>query len=262
LNVDYFWTLQYEALWKLGQESNYHDHDNGNQASNDEAAQARWLYWCPSTHVQWNPSSSCDDSNDTPGMLQVFKSPNICVTAGLTLGFAVGTKEENVPRYSHTALYWEITSQHLNNGTNNTHQSTENHDIHDCGLYPSSQCAVFVDDPRVSAFRSRALTSAGMHNIETKGAPSVDADEEYKLFADRLWENAIEKNFGIKTEKAKEAAKFLIDNYLGTVRDNLRGQCTHGHSCKVSSIEKLQRTIDILEEETGGIEQELLHSKE
>ena len=106
------------------------------------------------------------------------------------------------------------------------------------------------------------MTSAGMHNIETKGAPSVDADEEYKLFADRLWENAIEKNFGIKTEKAKEAAKFLIDNYLGTVRDNLRGQCTHGHSCKVSSIEKLQRTIDILEEETGGIEQERLHLKE
>ena len=37
------------------------------------------------------------------------------------------------------------------------------------------------------------------------------------------------------------------------VHDNLRGQCTHGHSCKESSLEKLQRTIDIYQEELGGI---------
>jgi hypothetical protein len=123
---------------------------------------------------------------------------------------------------------------------------------HDCGLYPSSQCAVFVDDPRVSAFRSRTMTSAGMHNIETKGAPTLESDEEYTLFSDKLWEHTIEDHFGIQTEQAKEAAKFMTANYLSTVRDNLKGQCTHGHSCKVSSMEKLQRTIDILEEEAGG----------
>ena len=46
----------------------------------------------------------------------------------------------------------------------------------------------------------------------------------------------------------------MLENYLGTIRDNLNGQCTHGHSCKISSLEKLQRTIDILEEEIGGVE--------
>ena len=258
INVDYFWTLQYEALWKLIPDIYIGDAQVDNQtvvADDDDNAEqtARWLYWCPNTHVQWNPSTNDDTSNDNPGTLQVFKMPNVCVTAGLTLGFAVGTKEENVPRYSHTAIYWEITSHHLINGTNNTNQAIESHDIHDCGLYPSSQCAVFVDDPRVGAFRSRAMTSAGMHNIETKGAPSLEPEEEYKRFANKLWERAIEDNFGIDTERAKEAAKFMTANYLGTVRDNLKGQCTHGHSCKVSSLEKLQRTIDILEEEAGGI---------
>jgi len=96
------------------------------------------------------------------------------------------------------------------------------------------------------------MTSAGMHNIETKGAPTLESDEEYTLFSDKLWEHTIEDHFGIQTEQAKEAAKFMTANYLSTVRDNLKGQCTHGHSCKVSSMEKLQRTIDILEEEAGG----------
>lgn len=261
LNIDYFWTLQYEALWKLIPDIYNYDDDaqvdnqsiSGDGDDDDAIQTARWLYWCPNTHVQWNPSTS--DASDNPGMLQVFKMPDVCVTAGLTLGFAVGTNEENVPRYSHTAIYWEITVHHLNNATsNNTRsQAMESfNDIHDCGLYPSSQCAVFVVDPRVSAFRSRTMTSAGMHNIETKGAPSLESDEEYMLFSDKLWEHTIEDHFGIQTEQAKEAAKFMTANYLDTVRDNLKGQCTHGHSCKVSSMEKLQRTIDILEEEAGG----------
>ena len=72
--------------------------------------------------------------------------------------------------------------------------------------------------------------------------------------ARKLWKETIRINFGISTEKAKETADFMIANHLGTVKDNLRGQCTHGHSCKLSSVEKLQRTIDILEEETGGVQ--------
>ena len=260
INLDYFWTLQYEALWKLIPNINYVDVQIdsktvvvGDEDDVDVEQTARWLYWCPNTHVQWNPSISDVSSSNNPGMLQVYKMPNVCVTAGLTLGFAIGTKEENVPRYSHTAIYWEITTHHLNNGTNSSTQAMESHDIHDCGLYPSSQCAIFIEDPRVAAFRSRAMTSAGMHNIEAKGVPSVEADEKYKRFADKLWVRAIEDNFGIHTEQAREAANFMTANYLGTVRDNLKGQCTHGHSCKVSSLEKLQRTVDILEEEAGGI---------
>ena len=127
-------------------------------------------------------------------------------------------------------------------------------DIHDCGLYPSSQCAIFVQYPRVSAFRSRAMTSAGMHNIEAEGGTSVKTPQKYIDYAAKLWDGTIESQFGINTSQAKEAADFMSTNYLGTVRDNLKGQCTHGHSCKISSMEKLQSTIDILEEEVGGME--------
>ena len=42
-------------------------------------------------------------------------------------------------------------------------------------------------------------------------------------------------------------------NYLDTVKDNLRGQCKMGHSCKMSTQEKLRSTIDIEEEGHGGL---------
>ncbi|KAL3823411.1 hypothetical protein ACHAXA_004286 [Cyclostephanos tholiformis] len=268
VNVDYFVTLQRRALRTLVDRSisnyyddrvnDYDDYDENDRGSDEyERSQtARWLYWCPKTHVQWNPSSS-DGASDSPGMLQVLQIPYTCITPGLTLGFAVGTREKDVPRYPHDKLFWELTVNHNITGTRNKASAGEvvdGNDVHDCGLYPSSRCAVYVQHPRVSAFRSRSLTSAGMNNIETRGKPSLATDDAYDAFASRLWEHTIKDHFGIETERAMEAANFLHANYLGTIRDNLRGQCNHGHSCKISSIEKLQCTIDVLEEESGGVQ--------
>ena len=96
------------------------------------------------------------------------------------------------------------------------------------------------------------MTSAGMHNIEARGIPSVDVPPAYLKFSTKLWA-MMEDEFGILPAKAKEAAEFMMNNYVNTVRDNLKGQCTRGHSCKISSLEKLQRTIDILEEDVYGV---------
>ena len=270
VNVDYFAALQRLALRTLvdrgigdhdGREDDGDDDDDATGDGDDRfdggdgsRTTARWLYWCPRTHIQWNPSVGSDGGETTtsggdPGTLQVLQRPNHCITPGLTLGFAVGTREEDVPRYTHEKLFWEITVNHNISG-----RAEGNSDMHDCGLYPSSRCAVFVEYPRVAAFRSRALTSAGMNNLETRGKPSVATDPEYEAYASRLWEHTIEDHFGIETVRAKKAADFLLANYLGTIKDNLIGQCTHGHSCKISSIEKLRSTIDVLEEETGGVQ--------
>ena len=178
--------------------------------------------------------------------------PQTCITPGLTLGFAMGTREENVPRYTHDKIYYQIAILHNNNSSNNT-TMTKPHDIHDCGLYPSSKCVTLVDRPKVAAFRSRVMTSAGMHNIETHGTPGIKTDDHYVENTSRLWEYKIEETFGIQTLKVKEVADYLAANYLTTIQDNLKGQCTHGHSCKLSTMEKLQMTIDVLQEEKGGI---------
>ena len=162
INISYFSVLQYTALkdlvdYKVSGFVSSDDEfeqttDDRVQIDNTQNGQAKWIYWCPHRHVQWNPSTSFYNPNNDPGMLSVFESPNVCVTPGLTLGFAVGTDELEVPRYEHTQVYWEI-----NHGNFQTGDSSQ----HDCGLIPSSRCAVFVENPYVSAFRSRAMTSAG-----------------------------------------------------------------------------------------------------
>ncbi|KAL7484551.1 hypothetical protein ACHAW6_010186 [Cyclotella cf. meneghiniana] len=259
INISYFSVLHYTALKDLVNNtiSEFFSNDDEFEQKTDDqnsvevqhTAQhqtARWIYWCPHRHIQWNPSTTFFNPNNDPGMLSVFESPNVCVTPGLTLGFAVGTDESDVPRYEHTQVYWEINHNH----NFMTRDSIER----DCGLYPSSRCAVFVENPYVAAFRSRAMTSAGMHMMEALGEPSMEMPDFYTEISNKLWKGPIQDYFGIDPEKAKEAADFLMDIYLETVRDNLRGQCTKGHSCKLSSLEKLQRTIDILEEEPGGID--------
>ncbi|KAL3784874.1 hypothetical protein HJC23_012477 [Cyclotella cryptica] len=259
INISYFSVLHYTALKDL---VNYSisefvsNDDEFEQKTDDEHSvevqhttqhpTARWIYWCPHRHIQWNPSTSFYNPNNDPGMLSVFESPNVCVTPGLTLGFAVGTDEADVPRYEHTQVYWEINHNH----NFKTGDSTEQ----DCGLYPTSRCAVFVENPYVAAFRSRAMTSAGMHMMEALGKPSMEMPDFYTEISNKLWKGHIQDYFGIEPKKAKEAADFLMNIYVDTVRDNLRGQCTKGHSCKQSSLEKLLRTIDILEEESGGID--------
>lgn len=90
--------------------------------------------------------------------------------------------------------------------------------------------------------------------MDALGKPSLDTPDYYTKISVKLWRKHIEDYFGIVPEQAKEAANFLTDIYIDTVRDNLRGQCTKGHSCKISSLEKLQQTIDILEEQHGGID--------
>ena len=165
INISYFSVLYYTALKDLVRYriSNFLSNDDEFEQTTDDRATriqqhnqhetAKWIYWCPHRHIQWNPSTSFYDPNNDPGMLSVFESPNVCVTPGLTLGLAVGTNESDVPRYEHTHVYWEISRGNFKTG--------ELEQQHDCGLIPTTRCAVFVEKPFVSAFRSRAMTSAG-----------------------------------------------------------------------------------------------------
>ena len=204
INVKYIAELQTIATRKLidPQLSSFKGTEDDDQLEGQRQS-ARWLYWCPNAHIQWTPASDMNSPN--PGNLAVYRMPHTCTTAGLTLGFAIGTDEVDVPRYGHASLYYEVTAQHNIAGKQNSTQARDGAiDKHDCGLYPSSNCAVFVEDPMIGAFRSRALTSAGMHNIDAQGEFSKQPkSDEYTEQAAKLWLGTVELNFGIETEKGK-----------------------------------------------------------
>ncbi|EJK50065.1 hypothetical protein THAOC_31005 [Thalassiosira oceanica] len=188
INVQYIAELQTSATRKLidPQMSSFKGTEDDDQTE-EQRQSARWLYWCPDAHIQWTPE--LDPESPNPGNLAVYRMPHTCTTAGLTLGFAIGTNEVDVPRYGHASLYYEVAVQHNNAGRQNSTQARGGGvDKHDCGLYPSSNCAVFVEDPPIGAFRSRALTSAGMHNIDAQGDFSKQpVSDEYKELTAKLW---------------------------------------------------------------------------
>jgi hypothetical protein len=223
------------------------DDDDDDKTAEQEIQQAKWMYWCAKKHLEWNPSSPFFNPNNDAGLLTLIGTANFCITPGLTIGYAVGTEEDQVPHYEHTKIMPEIVLKPDD-------LRKKDGDI-GCGLTPASDCLWIVDYPEISAFRSRSMTSAGMFNIEAAGVPSNGKSRDKDGYSKKLWKGQIiEKWFGITSSKAKEAADFMASNYIDTVRDNIRGQCTHGHSCKISSVEKLQRTIDLSEEGAGGIE--------
>ena len=52
------------------------------------------------------------------------------------------------------------------------------------------------------------------------------------------------KYFGIDADDVRRANRFIQENIVGIARDNIKGQCTPGHSCKLSSKELLQRLTE------------------
>ena len=252
INVRYIYELQRVALKILINTNNSKfvrksDDDDDDSTPEQEIQHAKWMYWCAGNHLEWNPSSPFYNPNNDAGLLTFVGPIPFCVTPGLTIGYAVGTDENDVPHYEHTKIVPEIKFKpdHLRRRDN----------ITGCGLIPASDCLWVVNDPEVSAFRSRSMTSAGMLNIGVGGVPSNgEVGKTAAKYSKELWRSYIEKWFGIAPEKAKEAADFLVANYINTVRDNIRGQCTHDHSCKMSSVEKLQQSIDLSEEGLSGIE--------
>mmetsp|Transcript_157 Transcript_157/g.199 ORF Transcript_157/g.199 Transcript_157/m.199 type:complete len:140 (+) Transcript_157:74-493(+) len=70
----------------------------------------------------------------------------------------------------------------------------------------------------------------------------MDVDE--KGTSTEYW-SKITKYFSIRKSSFQEANDFMSQHVVQIAQDNMKGQCTIGHSCKVSSKEKLQRFVDV-----------------
>ena len=198
----------------------------------------QWLYLCTHIHFEWYTSTPTNDLNPV-------EHSHFCITAGLTVVFGRDTPE--VPEYPHDKLAKKL------------YQSNE------CGikgecvhLIPNadptvldSVAAIGVDEDELRLFfgalRSRSLTSAGMLNTKP--------EEELRFSKARraaFWGLA-SKLFGIDRERVEELQQYLQEHRVDIAKDNLKGQCTKGHSCKESSKAELQKIIDIPDASPTGI---------
>jgi hypothetical protein len=198
-----------------------------------------WRLWCIDSKIEFHPFNpfpkNLSSNSTTPpaeGYLVLF-SEKICVTPGLTFGYGAGTNRESlgVGRLRHDQIAKKIKK---------------------CEATDKTKCV-----SRVSllpgALRARTTTSAGMSHVIT-GNEDIDKDNGFrrkakdKVFIKQfyhqheLW-NALSSLFAIPRRNAQLARSVIIEHMAGIAQDNLKGQCTSGHSCKNSTKKVLENYL-------------------
>lgn len=188
----------------------------------DEMAQ--WKIWCASRHIEWQYHSVTHDFNTTSGILLSLKD-STCVSAGLTIGYTEGLHVHDLPPIKHEKLAHVLPS-------------CDEQDL---------SCIDFIN-LFPTALRARTPTSAGMLNVllgqkEMVAGRYVKGAKKQESVQNQLWAVTTPR-FGFTTEDASRLRVYVKEHLRSIAEDNLRGQCSDGHSCKESSKLVLQAIID------------------
>eukprot|EP00934_Nitzschia_sp_Nitz4_P002462 Nitzschia sp. Nitz4//scaffold118_size93875//27692//28942//NITZ4_004782-RA/size93875-processed-gene-0.57-mRNA-1//-1//CDS//3329533706//2452//frame0 len=239
LNRKYLQYIQNFALKRFGGDPTDDGPDTDGQIP-------QWLYWCVRRHVEWHSSvdlavkrndtttassistSTQDSSSSTLdiGMVNPVQHTRLCVTPGITVGFNVGVRSEQVPIEAHDLLY-----KHLEHSSSCYKKAPTKKE----GSRPL--CLDLVDDFLFSAVRSRTWTSAGMLDVslgeEKVPKPAV---------TNKLWQ-FLHDSFHIQTAAIQETQQYLLDHKAQIAYENLLGQCTSSHSCKEDAKAQLRQYV-------------------
>jgi len=139
-------------------------HDDAVERFSANDSQVAWFYWCIKKNVDWISFQEGDI-----GRVINVDNPRFCITPGLTVGFNVGTRFEDVPRVGHHKLY-----DHIKNRKG-------------CG---GRDCLQLVIEKNITAIRARTATSAGTKNIilEKERAPN-------KAIENKIWKRILSPQF-------------------------------------------------------------------
>jgi hypothetical protein len=258
LHVQFLEQVQNEALDKFVIDDDEQDKKEDGSSLNGDNNENRsiipkWLYWCAQRHMEWHwqDERTCDGSDDHHhhttnnrlcqleqeyGSLSGVAHSQLCITPGITVGFPVGVQEHEVPVHPHHLLAKRIQTAPVEEG---------------CGYKNTSDCLIFVHTFIFEAIRSRTPTSAGMLNV---GVAEIDNDNANTVTSTSPWAtyaywNMLHESFRIPRQQVQWMQHYLSDHLIEIARDNLLGQCTTGHSCKVRTVqygaylEILQRCI-------------------
>ena len=199
-------------------------------------SQQAWMYWCPLNRLEWKPSPPHSVSKEN-GIFLPIQAPHVCITAGITLGISVGTKEISVPRFPHQSLYKELLGNKI---------------------YPScggDKCLELLAEPILGAIRSRTPTSAGMRGV-VADRKEFSTALKFDTGGDPAIWSILAKNFHITKGMTAKANHYLQTHFQEVLEDNLFGQCTPGHSCKNSTKIILKKLLHKTNTRNEGLSME------
>lgn len=183
-----------------------------------------WTIWCASKHLEWHYSSPFFSKSDVDEGFLVAIKLTACVTPGLTMVYGKDVNREDLPKGTHHLLH-KVT------------------DV--CKHHLDDHCLRRFEDLMPGAIRVRTPTSAGMGNVlvGNHGQRKIyNKFEKQVNLQSEMW-TGVKNVFCISTVNAKIVRDYIKVHLQAIAADNLKGQCTKGHSCKVSSIGILKLII-------------------
>ena len=219
LVTGYLEYVQKTALDKFGATQAKDDDEGGPLIPQTNEERPKWMYWCSRQNAEWFADPTVD-----VGATNAVQHTRLCVTPGITIGFPIGTPYEDVKQFPHDRIIKDLDKE--GNG---------------CGMTNSTDCINLVQAFPMMAVRSRTPTSAGMMGIRMDEKDALPEDKRLLLW--KLLQSP--KHFHIDAEDVRVANRFIHQNIVEIAKDNLKGQCTPGHSCKLSSKEQLQRLTEL-----------------
>jgi len=197
----------------------------------DVPVQAQWKYWCSYTSMEWQPHNPFphlegqSGQKETPHGYVVGVATPYCQTPGLTVLLCPATKFSSVPNAPHHKLLQTVPECPEDERTSNCVRRLKR-------LSPAS-------------IRARSITSHGMMNVMVNEGETTDV---YRLVENQsqkqevLWDG-IEEFMHITRADSEKAKDYLGQHLADIAADNLKGQCTKGHSCKDSTRVLLERLV-------------------
>lgn len=189
------------------------------------SADHEWVIFCASAHLEWHHTSPFKQKlkgSDVGFMVGVNEMG--CITPGLSFVYGTNVTRSDMPIGAHSFLHRKAPL---------------------CDDKRKSKCIRHTKELKPAAIRARTPTSAGMKNVVIG---SHDQSVAYRTaetdanIQEEMW-IGVGLSFGVKKERVRDLRRSLTQHLPEIVADNLRGQCTKGHSCKDNTKQALEELL-------------------
>jgi hypothetical protein len=172
-----------------------------------------WMVQCVKYHLEWHYDMQRNETEDLEGWLNMEKTPDFCVTPGLTLAQAPG-----VNRTTFTAIgaHDKLVQRYQK-----------------CSDTRKTSCFRMTDElnaTQPAAIRSRTPASSFMSGVGEK-IRQTDTPQEY-------WKS-LETMFTINRTTLTATRNYLMGNVQAIAKENLESQCHGMHGCRDETKDKL-----------------------
>jgi len=269
-----------KALWNNDEEQEQPQlqPQNRSTAASSTSSLSAWRVWCAASILEWqhysmvtSATNGMEDVDDDRGEWHPLR-PNLCVTPGLTWGYAAGTKPSDRPTGAHDKIYRTIP-QCQTEGSTRCHERLRFTRLDDDDNDSSSSTTETAASAS-AAIRARTPTSAGMSEIVLKqqqqqqpkqpltvgeGELTIISSNSTHTFRQHhhrqqqdAWWRTVESKFGLRDGAARiRRLRADFERHMRDIlMDAVAGQCIPGGvpgTCKRASTVQLQGLLEQLE---------------